>query len=220
MRGNRPDNPNVWMRLRRRRKGSSSARSGGRAHPGRLPVASALLAVCVLGPGPASAAQDREVSLSVAGGYRVYDEPLGLKDDAALLFRVDLGLSSRAGLAIDYLYSDPVRSANGSYAHVDHARLLGRVNALTGRTRPYGLFGVGVFVADFSDTYDTTAGTVSAGVGIEQRFGPQFLLRAEATAEFYEGSVVLFGPGGRAYSQGPRTTEANGTFSAGLGFHF
>jgi len=179
-----------------------------------------LLALLFLAPGPAVAASEREVTLSIAGGYRVYDEPLGLSDDAALLFRVGLGLSSRAQLAIDYLYSDPARSVNHTYAHVDHVRLLGRMNALTGRTRPYGLFGVGIFVADFGDSYDTTAGTVSAGLGIERRLGPQLLVQVEATAEFYKAEVVLFDPGGRARYRGPRTTEANGTFSAGFGFHF
>jgi hypothetical protein len=194
--------------------------AAGLLRTARRPVLLAALLSAAL-PSPALAGfPEREVTLSVAGAYRVYDAPLGLDDDPAILFRLGLGVSSRAQLVMDYLYADPARTVSHSFAHIDHIRLLGRVNALTGATRPYGLIGVGVFVADFADTYDTTAGTVSAGAGIERRFGPQFLLQAEATVEFYRAEVVLYAPDGHPTYRGPRLTEANGTFSAGLGFHF
>jgi hypothetical protein len=213
-------NLHVWMRLTPPRR-RTPARAPAVAI--RMAASSALLASLLAAAIPSASlagSPEREVSLSIAGGYRVYDAPLGLDDDPAILFRLGLGLSSRAQLVMDYLYADPARSVSHSFAHVDQFRLLGRVNALTGATRPYGLFGVGIFVADFADSYDTIAGTVSFGAGIERRFGPQFLLQGEATVEFYRAEVVLYAPDGHPIYRGPRLTEANGTFSAGLGFHF
>lgn len=80
MRPNRLCNQYAWMRLTLRQTPTSAVPHGRpRISAGRLSVGLALLLFPLLVPGPAAATPEREVSLSVAGAYRVYNRPLGLR---------------------------------------------------------------------------------------------------------------------------------------------
>lgn len=180
-----------------------------------------VLAVLLLpSPGAASPESDRPLTVSVAVGYRTYNEHLGLEDAVAFGGRLGMGLSPRVEIALDYTGSIGDRETTDKLAGVDLLRALVRWNALTGSTRPYAIGGAGMMAADFTDAADFASYAMTVGAGVEQALPHAFVLRLEGVLDFYRADRVRYDSVGDVVEQESPTTDGIGTFTLSLGARF
>ena len=82
---------------------------------GLQPTSLVLLTFVILHV-PTANASERPITLQVAGGLRMFNDQLGLKDNVCAGFRMDFGVTDRLSLALDYVFSSPTRSASSNVA--------------------------------------------------------------------------------------------------------
>lgn len=208
-----------WMRL-----GPSAKRGCGRGRGARLIGASGLALAALLLLGAAAprvrASEDRPVSISAGGGYRIWSRQLGLENDAALSLRLGLWITERLAVSLDYVLSAPIRRATQQSASVSALRALARYDVWRGPVRPYLFAGAGGFLANFNDSNDFSTGALTFGAGVERPLGRRSFLTVEASTDLYRSEVVHYDIGGAVLSRSPRTTNALGTLGVSLGTRF
>jgi len=182
-------------------------------------LASALLASASPARGDEEDA-GRKVTVSILGGWRMFNTQLGLENDASAGLRLGLDVAPRISLLTDFSASSATRKAGTGDAIVYSMRALARFDILAGRTRPYILTGLGGLLFDFSDAQDYATGTLTTGYGIERRFGRSGRVALEGDLDLYRNRTVLYGPTGQEISRSRKVTQGLGAVALGLGFSF
>jgi len=162
----------------------------------------------------------RKATVSILGGWRMFNSQLGLENNASAGLRLGLDAAPRIALLTDFGVSSATRKAGTGDASVYALRALARFDILGGRTRPYILTGLGGLLFDFSDAQDYATGTLTTGYGIERRVGRSGRAVLEGDLELYRNRTVLYGPTGQEISRSRKVTQGLGTFALGLGFAF
>ena len=182
-------------------------------------LAAASVFSALMAPAPASASE-RPLTLQAGGGVRIFNSQLALHDNVSLGLRMGLGMTDRLSLALDYVFSSPVRETSNYIAYVSALRGLIRFDLLAGRTRPYLIAGLGGVQFNFNDARDYSTGTLTVGYGLSRRIGPRRTLGLEATADVYRNRVEQFSVTGDLIGYGPRSYQGMGTISASVGIEF
>ena len=164
--------------------------------------------------------ESRSATVSVLGGWRIFNSQLGLKDDASVGLRLGLEVAPRITLMTDFGASSTSRKAGTGDANEYTLRALARFDVLAGRTRPYLVTGLGGLLFDFSDAQDYATGTFTTGYGVERRIGRTGRVAVEGNLDLYRNRTVLYGPTGQEISRSTKVTQGLGTFSLALGFAF
>ena len=180
-----------------------------------------LLAASALPLSVAGAAgSERTITIQPDAGVRFFNSDVGLDPSASVGIRLDLGVTDRVAVGIDYIFSSPHRKDTGQLANVDALRALARVDLLGGSTRPYIEAGIGGLSFNFTDAvdYGTTAGTL--GVGVTHRLGTHQVVILNASGDLYQTRIENYDITGRLMSIGPARWNRLANISAGIGYRF
>jgi hypothetical protein len=179
-----------------------------------------LLALALLSWGRPAVASEREITIQPDAGVRFFNSDVGLGSSASIGLRMDLGVTDRLGLGIDYVFSSPTRKNSDRLANVDALRALVRFDLLKGPTRPYVEAGLGGLRFNFTDAVDfaTSAGTL--GIGLTRRLGQQLVISVGASGDLYETRIENYDVTGRLQSIGPARWNRLANVSAGVGYRF
>ncbi len=182
-----------------------------------MPVLTATLLALRAQPAGAS---ERPITIQLAGGVRFFNQELGLGDDFCAGIRMGLGITDRASFGIDYLFSAPVRVSTNRTATISALRGVARMDLLGGATRPYVFAGVGGVAMNFNDAHDSSAGTLTGGLGLSRSIGRSHFVSLEGSVDLYASRVEYYDLEGRVIYVGPRTFEALKTVAANVGVRF
>jgi len=164
--------------------------------------------------------QGRTITASIESGARFFNKDLDLGTDVSFGGRLEMGLSTRWGVIMDFLASHPTRNSNGATVPIDALRALARGNILTGRIKPYLVAGVGGLLFWFDNAPNGAEGNLTFGAGADYRFGSRTLLFLEGTTDIYRSYPIVYGPEGQVLRVGERETETLGAATIGIGMEF
>lgn len=153
-------------------------------------------------------------------GTRAFEKGLDLKPEAAFGFRIGTGLNDRMSVRLEYLYTAPSRKVSGSSASITAYRFIGRAAFTSWSVRPYAELGFGGILFDFRDTYDTAAGTLMGGAGLEVNVSRRVCLSLEGSADFYRYRAVTYDETGQELSSTARSTDNTSTLLVGMQVSF
>src|SRR6185295_7912679 len=126
---------------------------------------------------------DRSVTIQPDAGVRFFNSDVGLGTTASMGIRMDLGITDRFSLGIDYLFSSPTRTNTERLANVDALRALARFDLLSGSTRPFVEVGIGGLRFNFTDAVDYSASAGTLGVGVSHRLGRHHVIQLEGSGD-------------------------------------
>jgi hypothetical protein len=178
------------------------------------------LAATLLAEAVPAAASERPITVQVGGGVRSFNRELGLGDDFCAGIRMGLGITDRASIGLDFLYSAPVRISTNRTASISALRAVARLDLLVGATRPYVFGGVGGVSMNFNDAHDSSGGTLTGGLGVSRSIGRSHFVSLEGSADLYASRVEYYDLEGRVIYVGPRTFQALKTVAVNVGVRF
>jgi len=166
------------------------------------------------------AAAERPITIQVGAGPRIYNQELGLNSDLGAGIRLGLGVSERASIALDFLYTPTNRTTSDQISIITSLRALARMDLLRGPIRPYVLAGAGGVMMNFSDARDVSAGTLTGGLGISRSIGRDHFVSIEGTLDFYSSRVQYYDLEGAVIYDGPQTIETLKMVTVNVGTRF